>query len=393
VCVWMGEKEDAKRAEKAARKAAKRAAEELASKEGAPPAEKSRAPVDSSVSDKPADKCDGKAAEIERLRERVAPAQEKILQLLDARPKQPGTIPGSELAAMYEQRFGEELNPLALTGQVELKSMLNRRNIFPSLGVRGSEKLKDVHASGWIVYRVLPKVTSPTGAWITASAPLLQVQENIIELLRRFANPIDGSEPHHSIDAGALPNKYGFAFKRRFNFRDFGCQSMREFVNRCPKLAVTMRGPQQNQMCICVAGTEEAARLLPVSVAPPRLSAAASSGADEEAGRGTRPHSSASSGSSLPPSLAPEPADASAARPSPGCETATPEEAVSTAEAKLARKAAKKAAKAAAAGLTEAEAEAAAAHAKQRRVEKKALGKAKKLEWLEEHGRKRRKRA
>jgi hypothetical protein len=152
--------------------------------------------------------------EVARLREKVAPLLDRILSLVDSRPKQPGLVPGAELPALYEARFGEALLAEAWTGQTDLKSMLNRRNIFPTLGVRGSEK-----KGGWMVYRVASSAT-PGADTSTGAANLHCVEENILTLLARAANPPPGSgKQHFALDAGKLSDAYGAHFKRRFNFR------------------------------------------------------------------------------------------------------------------------------------------------------------------------------
>lgn len=295
----------------------------------------------------------------ERLRTIVAPVEARILSLIDARPKQPGMIPGKELTALYLARFHEPLDPVALTGQQELQAMLNRRNIFPNIGVRGSDK-----KGGWVVHRVYSAnaATSPSSA-------LLKVQDDILEVLRRVANPTEADAvAHHSIDAGALPNKYGYELKKRFNFRDFGHKSMREFIEHCPKLAVIMKegGNKMHVIAKCSCCADGLHRA-------------------NERGRAQPKRPLEESGAHLAASLLAPAADA---RPTADAGTGaassklSDEETVQRTKDKAARKAAKRAAAAAAAGLTEEEAEAEAAAAKRRRIEKKAIGKEKKAAWL-----------
>jgi len=316
--------------------------------------------------------------------------QERILQLIDSRPKQPGTIPGSELAPLYKQRFGLDLNPVELTGQTELKAMLNRRNIFPSIGVRGSAKKSGhVHVADWLVYKVLlPKVDTGTAASALASSPLLQVQDNILELLRRAANPEDSSPPHHSVEAGSLPNRYGFVFKKRFNFRDYGFASLRELIARCPKLACVMRGAKGDQMHVvarcecCPDGLHLASKLGRATLVGKRPR--------EEKMSAAGPLPAAGASNALLVAVAPSRTATTAASMITGDDPATSgmphSDAVESDAAKKARKAAKRAAKAAARGMSVDEAEEAAAEAKRRRIEKKAAGKLKKQAWLKAHG-------
>ena len=158
-------------------------------------------------------------SEVERLRALVAPVQERLLQLIDSRYKQPGNVPGAELAELYQRKFGQALDPQTLTGQADLKAMLNRRNIFPRIGVRGSDK-----KGGWLIYRVA--VTKQQQEKKDAQCPpeLLKVQDNILELLRRAADPAPGSGtvPHFSLDAGSLHERYGAELRTSFNFRNYG---------------------------------------------------------------------------------------------------------------------------------------------------------------------------
>ena len=193
------------------------------------------------------------AAELARLRAVVAPVQDRLLSLVDARPKQPGFVPGSELTALYHRTFGEELDPVALTGQTDLKSLLNRRNIFPSLGVRGSDK-----KGGWLIYRVATPAVTDGGA---SCPPALQrFEDNVIELLRRAANPTEpGEKPRYSLDAGKLANRYGEQLKCRFNWRDFGFSSLRALLEACPRLDVIMQskekgGSNKDKMRVIVRG-------------------------------------------------------------------------------------------------------------------------------------------
>jgi len=153
----------------------------------------------------------------------VAPIQERILAMIDHRyrPGCPGIVPGKELPQLYHEWYAEKLEaPEALPGQKDLKALLNRRNIFPELGVRGSEK-----SGGWVVYRVnghLPE--------------LLAVQENILKLL----------ETKKSLDAGKLSTTCHEQQGQRFNFRNFGCKSMREFILKCDKLEILMKGDKMH---------------------------------------------------------------------------------------------------------------------------------------------------
>jgi len=155
----------------------------------------------------------------------VAPIQERILAMIDHkyRPGCPGIVPGKDLPQLYHEWYAEKLEaPETLPGQKDLKEMLNRRNIFPELGVRGSEK-----SGGWVVYRVnghLPE--------------LLAIQANILKLL----------ESKKSLDAGKLPTTCHEEQGQRFNFRNFGCKSMRQFIEKCDKLEVLMKGDKMHVM-------------------------------------------------------------------------------------------------------------------------------------------------
>lgn len=315
------------------------------------------------------------SADIERLRALVAPVQERLLTLIDARPKQPGHIPGKDLPGMYQFRFSETLDPVTLTGQTDLKSMLNRRNIFPQIGVRGSEE------KGWLIYRVVAAASraAPKDAVQECPPALLKVQDNILELLRRAANPEEGSGEvaHHSLDAGALPNKYGYILKTRFNFRDFGFPSLRALIEACPKLDIVMKGAHgKNKMHVVVKGLKR-----------PQGQASSEKGPQARGGLKRARDEPSADYSSVPPpgaAAASSSTGSSSAAAAPFAAAApiaadTDDEA---AAAKAARKAAKRAKKAEAAGMSEAEAEAAIQEAKRLRKEKKASQKAKKQEWL-----------
>ena len=275
------------------------------------------------------------AAVLLQLCQAVAHVHANLLTLIDAQPKQPGHINGRDIQTLYQNHFDAPLDPEALTGQSDLKSMLNRRNIFPSIGVRGSEK-----KGGWLIYRVAATATA-AAASSTADAPtpalLLKVQDNILALLDEAANPTEpGAIPHYSIDAGKLLEQYGPRFKSRFNFRDFGFSSLRALLESCPKLGVVMKsGGAVGRTSFAPWRKQDAqGREQPPAVAAP----SASAGVDDE------------------------------------------EE---SAEAKAARKAAKRAKKAAAAGLTEAEFEAQRAVATANKKAKKEKGKEKKKAWKE----------
>ena len=137
--------------------------------------------------------------EISRLRARVAPVQANLLTLLDARPKQPGICFGEQLASMYKATFGEALDPEKLTGQSDLKAMLNRRNIFTSIGVRGGKK-----TGGWLIYRICGEPSAAeagaAGASTTYEGSLAGVEANILKVLSLAANPTTpGIRPHYSL--------------------------------------------------------------------------------------------------------------------------------------------------------------------------------------------------
>ena len=174
------------------------------------------------------------AAERERLRELMRPVEERILKLLDGRPKQPGIVTGTEIGSLYRGTHERELEKdvecisglRVLSNHTSLRDLLGQRKVFPSVGVRGSEK-----KGGWLVYRLGDHAVE-----------LDKVQRNILELLRLAAHPAEkGVAARHSLDAGTLPDAYGAQFKRRFNFRDFGCKSMRAFIEKCGKLAIRMK--------------------------------------------------------------------------------------------------------------------------------------------------------
>ena len=204
-------------------------------------------------------------SDIERLRELVAPVQTRLLELIDSRYKQPGNVPGAELAELYGRKFGAALDPQMLTGQSDLKQMLNRRNIFPKIGVRGSDK-----KGGWLIYRVVAVAKQPKGVQQPCPPELLKVQENILELLRRAAHPApdSGTVPHYSLDAGSLHERYGAELRTSFNFRNYGFGSLRTLIEACPKLAIVMKGKAgKNAMHIvarcscCVDGIHKASVL------------------------------------------------------------------------------------------------------------------------------------
>ena len=300
------------------------------------------------------------AAEVERLRTVVAHVHQNLLTLIDARPKQPGFIPGAALPALYESTFNAPLNPEALTGQLDLKAMLNRRNIFPSIGVRGSEK-----KGGWLIYRVAAaaarKSAAEAGVGINSACPpeLVRVQDNILAVLHRTANPTDpAAKPHASLDAGTLLNRYGEQCRQRFNFRDFGFPTLRALLEACPKLAVVMK-----------ASTDKA-RGDGKSVHKDKMHVAIRRDPTLQTGKRLRGDEAA------PPA-----GSAAAPAPAPAADEEREGE-DDAAAAKLARKAAKRAKRAAEAGLSEAEADAAREEAKARRKEKKAAGKEKKKAFL-----------
>ena len=338
------------------------------------------------------------ADELERLRAVVAPVQANLLKLLDARPKQPGIVPGSELPFLYRSLFGEPLEPLQLTGQADLKAMLNRRNIFPAIGVRGSDK-----KGGWLIYRV---ATSSDAGVASASAKLAQVQDNILELLRRAAHPTETTDvPHYSIDAGKLTDLYGAAFKQRFNYRDFGFATLRALLEACPKLGVVMKGKDAGKPAKPSKETREAAEKSRGKRVGAEGGAEGSAEGGAEGGKeggkegGMRGkdkmhvvargpdgsmHKATLLGRGTNPSLE---LNASQKRPRevpevPGGVQISGSDEMAD---KAARKAAKRARKDAEAGLSPEAAEAARAEAKKRRQEKKAAGKAKKAAWLAEH--------
>ena len=308
-------------------------------------------------------------AEVERLKKVVAHVHANLLTLIDAQPKQPGHINGRDIQTLYQNHFDAPLDPEALTGQSDLKSMLNRRNIFPSIGVRGSEK-----KGGWLIYRVAATATA-AAASSTADAPtpalLLKVQDNILALLEEAANPTEpGAIPHYSIDAGKLLEQYGPRFKSRFNFRDFGFSSLRALLESCPKLGVVMKsGGAVGRTSFApwrkadAQGRSKPHDKMHVVARCP----------DGSLKRGTAPalKRSRDESSEQPPAVAAPSASAGV------------DDEEESAEAKAARKAAKRAKKAAAAGLTEAEFEAQRAVATANKKAKKEKGKEKKKAWKE----------
>lgn len=314
-------------------------------------------------------------AEVERLRTVVAPVQTRLLKLIDSRHKQPGQIAGSVLAELYERTYGESLDPQSLTGQSDLKAMLNRRNIFPQIGVRGSDK-----KGGWLIYRVVAVTKSDGEPAADRLCPpgLVKVQDNILELLRRAADPqarktpehYSDTLPHYSLAAGTLHERYGAELRSSFNFRNYGFSSLRAFVEACPKLAVVMKGKAGKTAmhivarCSCCPNGMHRASVLGRGNNSTLL--ALKRGRDEE-----------------PPasSFAP-PKEQIAADVDPSASAAAKANAGGDDESKAARKAAKRARKAAESGMSEAEYEAARLEAKERRKEKKAEGKAKKAAWL-----------
>lgn len=175
--------------------------------------------------------------ERERRASITAPIEKRILQMLNTRHRQSGIIAGKELRRLYKENWGDDLDSEALSSLLgfadrSLQDLL-RGNLFPQLGVRGTEK-----KGGWFLFR------------LSGPAELLKVQDNILVLLQRIANPHPTSnEPvRHSLDAGCLQNFYGAQLKQRFDIRNFGCSSMRSFIERCDKLAVQMKGDKMHVM-------------------------------------------------------------------------------------------------------------------------------------------------
>ena len=302
-------------------------------------------------------------AELASLRAIVAPVHANLLSLIDARPKQPGFVPGRELPALYLSTFGEALSPEKLTGQTELKSMLNRRNIFPSIGVRGSE-----NKGGWLIYRVVAPVSEPG----TCPPELVTIQDNIVEMLHRAAHPTaPGAVARHSLNAGKLLDDYGRIYRRRFNFRDFGFLSVRALIEACPKLTVRFTGRARKGH-----GVEHA---LEPTKHMDKMRVVMKCDSDQSTGGSKRPRDTPEG----VPTISASTSDIESA-------TATASETTAAGggdkteskEEKAARKAAKRARKAEDAGLTIEEMEAAKAEAKEKRKLKKAAGKEKKAKWL-----------
>mmetsp|Transcript_25150 Transcript_25150/g.57259 ORF Transcript_25150/g.57259 Transcript_25150/m.57259 type:complete len:301 (-) Transcript_25150:403-1305(-) len=185
--------------------------------------------------------------ERQRRRALVAPMEAKVLELLDARPKHfrgsakeplPAFVKLSELPALYSESYGSEIDIQALsqcvglTRTAELADLL-RGTYFPRLAVRGSAK-----KGGVVVCR----------ATENPNELLHQVQDHILELLRQAANPTTESNrpKRHSLDAGSLPKLYYAHVKKPLNFREFGCPSMRAFIERCDQLAVRQKGDKMH---------------------------------------------------------------------------------------------------------------------------------------------------
>ena len=84
-------------------------------------------------------------SERQRRRALVASVEEKVISLIDARPRHPKQIQLSELAAAYSKQHGEDLDLAELSQRVglartaELGDLL-RGTYFPALAVRGSAK-------------------------------------------------------------------------------------------------------------------------------------------------------------------------------------------------------------------------------------------------------------
>ena len=289
---------------------------------------------------------------MEERRAIAAPVEAKILTLIDAAATRPGSnasVPGVALPRLYEEQHSLPLDVAALSEAMGMTAVpalndLLRGNIFPELSVHGN-----ANKGGWYVSRMADQRAK--------AEKIPMVQDGILELLRKDS----------PLDAGALPELLGRAYKRRFDFRDFGCKSMRAFLDRCDKLCIVMR---KDKMLVFAKN--------------------AAGGIDKEWQQGKRKREDTTRREETPaagaPSAAPSTEPSASALTVAAAAAATPLIEDDAAAAKAARKAAKRAKKAAEAGLTEAEAEAAHAAAKEQRKAKKAAGKEKKRAWLEAHG-------
>lgn len=291
---------------------------------------------------------------MEERRQIAAPVEARILALINAAATRPGSnasIPGAALPRLYEERHGMPLDVAALGEAMGMTAVpalndLLRGNIFPELSVHGN-----VNKGGWYVSRMEDQRAK--------AEKIPMVQDGILELLRKDA----------PLDAGALPELLGRAYKRRFDFRDFGCKSMRAFLERCDKLCIVMR---KDKMLVFAKN--------------------AAGGIDKEWQQGKRKREDNTRREEAPAqregaqTAAPSAGSSAPALTAAASAAATPSVEDDAAAAKAARKAAKRAKRAAEAGLTEAEAEAAHAAAKEQRKAKKAAGKEKKRAWLEAHG-------
>jgi len=137
--------------------------------------------------------------------------------------------------------------------------MLNRRNIFPCIGVRGGEK-----TGGWLIYQANVPVAAAAAATAgTGSsecpAALQEVQENILKVLHAAAHPsTPGVRPHYSLPAGKLVERCSKQLQRRFNYRDYGFGSLRELLEACPRLSVELYGKhERGKTMMHVAAREE----------------------------------------------------------------------------------------------------------------------------------------
>ena len=327
-------------------------------------------------------------AELERLRATVAPVEANLLSLIDARPKQPGFITGGELPGLYLETFGTALDPEPLTGQTDLKAMLNRRNIFPTVGVRGSEK-----KGGWVIYRVALSAGKQPATEGGRQCPpsLVKLQDNILELLHRAANPKEKGRPaHHSLDAGRLADNYGAELKQRFNWRDFGMPSLRALMEACPKLGIVMKGKDggSGKHIMHVVARQADGRISDKArdpfiphVADPAVRKRKHDGDRQSATRSeVAPPASATASATISHTASAAVKEVAAKEGGVAAEHDDDDDA-----AKAARKAAKRAKKAAEAGLSMDDFEAARTEATAKRKEKKALGKEKKASWKAEN--------
>jgi hypothetical protein len=167
-------------------------------------------------------------AERQRRRDVAAPIESRILELIgcDVRSRQGAakqSIPGKDLLQLYEAQHGVPLDPavlaksLGLSGEPPLETLL-RGNIFPALEVCGTSK-----KAGWYICRSAEPAHQ--------AAMLVKVEDGILELLKRHEK---------AIDAGKLQDLFGSELRWRFSFRQFGCSNMRDFIERCDKLAIRM---------------------------------------------------------------------------------------------------------------------------------------------------------